>query len=340
MAEADRLTIAGGTPGIELMEKAGRGGRRCGRRAHPLGDRASSSSPARATMAATASSRARLLAERGYPVRRAAARRVARAEGRCGARPPRAGAGRSSRPRRTRSPAPALIVDALFGAGLDRPVEGRGARDDRGDQRERRRRRRGRPAERHQRRERRGDGRGGAGDARPSRSSAASPGICCCPGGCTAGRSSVADIGIPASVLDAIRAADLRQRAGAVGDAFPGAAARRPQIFARPRRGRVGRPSHRPARRGLRRAARCGPGRAWSRSRRPRDALAVNAAASLAVMVRRGRRRRRALRRCSPTRGSTRWCSAPAAASGAPMREHGAGGARRRARRSCSTPTR
>ena len=54
-----------------------------------------------------------------------------------------------------------VIVDALFGAGLDRPVEGDGARHDRGDERGRRPDHRGRSAERHQRHDRRGDGRRG-----------------------------------------------------------------------------------------------------------------------------------------------------------------------------------
>ncbi len=46
---------------------------------------------------------------------------------------------------------PALIIDALFGAGLNRPVQGRAARHDRGDQRQRRAGAQRRSAERHQR---------------------------------------------------------------------------------------------------------------------------------------------------------------------------------------------
>ena len=46
---------------------------------------------------------------------------------------------------------PALIIDALFGAGLNRPIEGEPVRDDRGDQRQRRAGSQRRPAERHQR---------------------------------------------------------------------------------------------------------------------------------------------------------------------------------------------
>ena len=121
MAECDRLTIAGGTPGISLMEKAGRAIADAVAR-HPLGTRV-------VVVAGPGNNggdgfiAARVLAERGYPVRMLllgdvsvlrgdaaeAARRWARpieqatveAVGRAGA-----------------------IVDALFGAGLNRPVEG------------------------------------------------------------------------------------------------------------------------------------------------------------------------------------------------------------------------
>ena len=46
---------------------------------------------------------------------------------------------------------PALIIDALFGAGLSRPVTGEPRDDDRGNQRQRRSRCGSRPAQRHQR---------------------------------------------------------------------------------------------------------------------------------------------------------------------------------------------
>ena len=54
---------------------------------------------------------------------------------------------------------PALIIDALFGAGLESSRQRRPARDDRGGQRQRRAGARGRPAERDQRHHGRSDGR-------------------------------------------------------------------------------------------------------------------------------------------------------------------------------------
>ena len=120
---------------------------------------------------------ARLLAERGYDVR---VLRVGDG-GVCGAMP-RLAAQRWTG--RDRAPATAdrladadVIVDALFGAGLDRPVRGRAARDHRGDERGRMSGLRRRSAERHQRHHRCGDGRRGEGgrdghllpqEARPS----------------------------------------------------------------------------------------------------------------------------------------------------------------------------
>jgi len=122
MAEADRLTIAGGVAGITLMENAGRAVADNVAARHPPGSRV-------AVVAGPGNNggdgfvAARLLAERGYRVRlllvgdrqglkgdaAAAARRWT---GSCVAATPDA-----------LMPADA-VVDALFGAGLDRPVEG------------------------------------------------------------------------------------------------------------------------------------------------------------------------------------------------------------------------
>ena len=121
MAECDRLTIAGGIPGIALMEKAGRAVADAVAR-HPLGTRV-------VVVAGPGNNggdgfiAARILAERGFPVRMlllgdvAALRGDAAEAARLWARPieraaPNAigGAG--------------VIIDALFGAGLNRPVQG------------------------------------------------------------------------------------------------------------------------------------------------------------------------------------------------------------------------
>jgi hydroxyethylthiazole kinase-like uncharacterized protein yjeF len=123
MAEADRLTIAAGTPGIRLMENAGRA----------VADAVAQRSPRGAPMVCIVAGPgnnggdgfvcARVLAERGYPVRVLllgdrdrlkgdAAEAARRWQGPVEAATPAALAGA------------AMIVDALFGAGLDRPVEG------------------------------------------------------------------------------------------------------------------------------------------------------------------------------------------------------------------------
>jgi hydroxyethylthiazole kinase-like uncharacterized protein yjeF len=121
MSECDRLTIAGGTAGMALMEKAGRAVADAVAR-HPLGTRI-------VVVAGPGNNggdgfvAARVLAERGYPVRvmllgdLAALRGDAAEAARLWAREVEAatpgalaGAG--------------VIVDALFGAGLNRAVEG------------------------------------------------------------------------------------------------------------------------------------------------------------------------------------------------------------------------
>lgn len=123
MAEADRLAIAGGVPGIRLMENAGRAV------ADAVARRSGRGAPSIVVVAGPGNNGgdgfvcARILAERGYPVRllllgdRAklrgdAAEAAAGWKGAVEAGLPNglAGAG--------------LIVDALFGAGLDRPVDG------------------------------------------------------------------------------------------------------------------------------------------------------------------------------------------------------------------------
>jgi hydroxyethylthiazole kinase-like uncharacterized protein yjeF len=121
MGECDRLTIAGGTPAIALMEKAGRAVADAVAR-QPLGTRV-------VVVAGPGNNggdgfiAARVLAERGYRVRMlllgdvGALRGDAAEAARLWARPieqatPDAIAGAG------------LIVDALFGAGLNRPLEG------------------------------------------------------------------------------------------------------------------------------------------------------------------------------------------------------------------------
>jgi hydroxyethylthiazole kinase-like uncharacterized protein yjeF len=123
MAEADRLAIAGGVTGIRLMESAGRAvadavTRRCGR-----------SAPAICVVAGPGNNGgdgfvcARLLAERGYAVRLLLLGDRSRLKGDA-----------ATVAERWRGPVEAatpealadaqLIIDAVFGAGLDRPVEG------------------------------------------------------------------------------------------------------------------------------------------------------------------------------------------------------------------------
>ncbi len=122
MAEADRRTIAGGLAGIELMENAGRAVADAIAARHPPGQHV-------AIVAGPGNNggdgfvAARILAERGYRVRtlfvgdpnRLKGDAAVAAQGWRGPSAAAAPAGLTSAE---------VVVDALFGAGLDRPVEG------------------------------------------------------------------------------------------------------------------------------------------------------------------------------------------------------------------------
>jgi hydroxyethylthiazole kinase-like uncharacterized protein yjeF len=281
MAEADRLTIAGGTTGIALMEHAGRAVADAVAR-HPLGTRV-------VVVAGPGNNggdgfiAARVLAERGYPVRMlllgdgSALRGDAAQAARLWGRPiepatPEAVAGAG------------VIVDALFGAGLNRPVDG------------------------HARAMIEAMNASGApivavdlpsgingatgavmGAAVTARESVTffrrKPGHVLLPGRLHAGKVRVADIGIPDGVLARVRPQTFANGPDLWGLAFPV-----PRIDGHKySRGHAvvvsGGIAHTGAARLAARAAlRAGAGLVTLAS--PREALAVNAAASLAVMVR------------------------------------------------------
>ena len=120
MAEADRLTIAGGVPGIELMENAGRA----------VADAAGALPGRRVVVVAGPGNNggdgfvaARHLAERGYIVRVSFVGDVKKLKGDAAL-----AAKRWSGKVEQASPASLancdIVIDALFGAGLDRDVEG------------------------------------------------------------------------------------------------------------------------------------------------------------------------------------------------------------------------
>lgn len=121
MSEADRLTIAGGVPGSALMEAAGRAvadavsGRRQGRGVTVVAGPGNNGGDGFVA--------ARILAERGTPVRVILVGACARLKGDAAA-----AAARWTGPVEIASDAALdpdrVVVDALFGAGLDRPVTG------------------------------------------------------------------------------------------------------------------------------------------------------------------------------------------------------------------------
>ena len=122
MGECDRLTIAGGTPGIVLMENAGRA----------VADATAARTPANGKVVVVAGPgnnggdgfvAARLLAERNFTVELLLVGEAAKLKGDAAEAARRwRGAVVPASPERIGRPA--AIVDALFGAGLDRPVEG------------------------------------------------------------------------------------------------------------------------------------------------------------------------------------------------------------------------
>jgi hydroxyethylthiazole kinase-like uncharacterized protein yjeF len=122
MAEADRLTIAGGVPGIELMDNAGQAVAELAARHTATGSRV-------AVVAGPGNNggdgfvAARCLAERGYRVQVLLVGEAARLKGDAAL-----AARRWTGPVQPAQPEGLgdadLIIDALFGTGLDRPVEG------------------------------------------------------------------------------------------------------------------------------------------------------------------------------------------------------------------------
>jgi hydroxyethylthiazole kinase-like uncharacterized protein yjeF len=125
MASADLLTITQGIPGIDLMERAGRAVADAAVRMVPLGQRivvlcGPGNNGGDGFVAA------RILTERGYRVRLVLSGTRERLSGDAALAASR-WTGPVEAPGAGRFDAAGLVIDALFGAGLDRPVEGEAA---------------------------------------------------------------------------------------------------------------------------------------------------------------------------------------------------------------------
>jgi hydroxyethylthiazole kinase-like uncharacterized protein yjeF len=281
MAEADRLTIAGGIPGIELMENAGRA----------VADAAGAACQGRRLVIVAGPGNnggdgfvaARHLAERGYAVRVSFVGDAKRLKGDAAL-----AASRWSGPVEQASPVSLadcdIVIDALFGAGLDREVEG---------------------LPRAVIRAMNASGtpviaidlpsgvNGTTGAVMGVAVNAAhtvtffrrKTGHMLLPGRLHCGAIQVADIGIPDQVLEVIKPKAFANRPALWGGSFPLSRAAGHKYS----RGHVvvvsgGLSTTGAARLAARGALRAGAGLATIAS--PREALSVNAAASLAVMVR------------------------------------------------------
>ena len=237
MAEADRLTIAGGTPGLELMENAGRA----------VADAAGALPQGRRVVVVAGPGNnggdgfvaARHLAERGCAVQVSFVGDPKRLKGDAAL-----AAERWSGPTAPATPAALadcdLVIDALFGAGLDRAVEGlpramiaamnasaapiiavdlpSGVNGTTGAVM------------------------GAAVNATQTVTFfCRKTGHLLLPGRLHCGAILVADIGIPAGVLETIKPRTFANDPELWGAAFPQPRCRRPQVFARPCGDRVGR---------------------------------------------------------------------------------------------------
>ena len=122
MADADRLAIAGGAAGSELMESAGRAVAEAVAARHPSGSRV-------VVVAGPGNNggdgfvAARLLAERGARVEVILLGEIGRLKGDAALAAKKWTAPLAAAEPRTLAGAD-VVIDALFGAGLDRPVEG------------------------------------------------------------------------------------------------------------------------------------------------------------------------------------------------------------------------